>query len=326
MDESFKLSEADHDRYYRDIETDLLAPRRSVSHPRVVITGGQPGSGKSKLLEQSRKDFPDGNVVVINGDDLRAYHPRADEIFRLDERKFAERTDPDGREWTRKLFDRAIETRRNIVFESTMREAGPISKTMERLRKEGYHLTAKVVATHERTSTTGIFRRYEEQKAEKGYGRWSELSSHDAGYEGMPKTVAYIEAYGLVDRLEVYNRAGELLYENEYKGGKWERSPKAVEVIEAERQREPTQKERDNFQSDWRRIYDLMESRKAPAKEMEKARSVYEKLERELNKTRQSEKEKGLVTKKKSPEVLRGRLQKLKEDQKERDREDDLFR
>lgn len=187
MDESFKLSEADHDRYYRDIEADLLAPRRPVSHPRVVITGGQPGSGKSKLLEQSRKDFPDGNVVVINGDDLRAYHPKAEEIFNLDYKRFAERTDPDGREWTRKLFDRAIETWRNIVFESTMREAGPIAKTMERLRTEGYHLTAKVVATHERMSTTGIFRRYEEQKAEKGYGCWSELTSHDAGYEGGQK-------------------------------------------------------------------------------------------------------------------------------------------
>ena len=113
MDESFKLSEADHEKYYKDIEADLLAYSQSVPHPRVVITGGQPGSGKSKLLEQSKKDFPDGNVVVINGDDLREYHPRAEEIFKLDDKRFAERTDPDSREWTKRLFDQAIETRRN---------------------------------------------------------------------------------------------------------------------------------------------------------------------------------------------------------------------
>lgn len=325
MDESFKLSEADHEKYYRDIEADLLAKSRSVLHPRVVITGGQPGSGKSKLLEQSKKDFPGGNVVVINGDDLRAYHPRAEEILRLDDRRFAERTDPDSREWTKRLFDRAIETRRNIVFESTMREAGPISKTMERLREEGYHLTAKVVATHERMSTTGIFRRYEEQKAEKGYGRWSELSSHDAGYEGMPRTVEHIEKQGLVDRLEVYSRAGELLYENEYKGGKWERSPKAGEVIEAERQREPTERERANFQSDWRRIYDLMEDRKAPKRELEKAHSVYEKLERGLTKERQPDQVRVVEQRPKPSGGLRSRLEKLKETQKERGREDDFL-
>jgi predicted ABC-type ATPase len=131
MVESFKLSSADHERYFRDIETDLMRHTQPVSQPIVVITGGQPGSGKSKLLEQSKKDFSDGNVVVINGDDLRDYHPQAEEIFRLDDNKFAERTDPDCREWTKKLFERAIETKRNIVFESTMREAGPISKDHE---------------------------------------------------------------------------------------------------------------------------------------------------------------------------------------------------
>jgi hypothetical protein len=65
--------------------------------------------------------------------------------------------------------------------------------------------------------STGIFRRYEEQKAAKGYGRWSELSSHDAGYEGMPKTVEYIEKHGLVDRLEVFSRSGDLLYTNDFR-------------------------------------------------------------------------------------------------------------
>jgi len=318
MDESFKLSQADHEKYYRDIETDLLANRQPVLHPRVVITGGQPGSGKSKLLEQGKKDFPDGNVVVINGDDLRAYHPQEREIYLLDDKRFAERTDPDSREWTKRLFDRAIETKRNIVFESTMREPGPISQTMERLRAEGYHITAKVVATSERASTTGIFRRYEMQKAEKGFGRFSQLSSHDAGYTGMPKTVDYIEKHELVDRLEVYNRAGVLLYENNCKGGKWEKEPGAVRVIEAERHRQPTDKERQEFQSDWQKIYDLMEERKAPDKERELARSTYEKLERELNKAR-------APIAQKDPTGLRKKMQRLKETQKEPSREDDLL-
>lgn len=279
MAESFKLSAADHERYFSDIEADLLRHTQPVSQPVVVITGGQPGSGKSKLLEQSKKDFLDGNVVVINGDDLRDYHPKAEEIFRLDDNKFAERTDPDCREWTKKLFERAIDTKRNIVFESTMREAGPISKTMKRLRAGGYHLTAKVVATHERFSTTGIFRRYEEQRAAKGYGRWSELSSHDAGYEGMPKTVEYIEKHGLVDRLEVFSRSGVLLYDNDFVNGKWQKSPNALAVIKAEREREATSSEKANFQSDWKRIFGLLEYRNAPLRDFERARSVFARLE-----------------------------------------------
>lgn len=326
MDESFKLNEADHEKYYRDIETDLLAHSRPVSHPRVVITGGQPGSGKSRLLEQSKNDFPDGNVVVINGDDLRSYHPKAEEIFRLDDRRFAERTDPDSRLWTKRLFDQAIETRRNIIFESTMRDPGPISETMKRLKSEGYHLTAKVVATHERVSTTGVFRRYEEQKAAKGFGRFSDLSSHDAGYQGMPKTVRFIEEHGLVDKLEVYNRAGDLLYDNEFKGDRWDKAPGAVQVIEQERQREPSDNERAEFQSDWRRIYDLMEQRKAPFKDLELTRSTYEKLERELSKLTTNMPKKGAQKpKNKGSSVLRQKIERLKESQKEPRREDDFL-
>jgi hypothetical protein len=292
MDETWKLDDSQHRRTYGRIERESFGDSQPVDNPQVVITGGQPGSGKSKLLEQSRELFPDGNVVVINGDDLRNFHPQAKELLKQDDNKFAERTDPDCREWTKKLFERAIETKRNIVFESTMREAGPISKTMKRLRASGYHLTAKVVATHERFSTTGIFRRYEEQKAAKGYGRWSELSSHDAGYEGMPKTVEYIEKHGLVDRLEVFSRSGVLLYTNDFVNGKWQKPPNALAVIKAERERDATSSEKANFQSDWKRIFGLLEYRNAPLRDLERARSAFEKLDRALQKEPASSKSK----------------------------------
>lgn len=279
MAEHWKLDDNQHERVYRRIERERFGDSAPVKNPQVVITGGQPGSGKSKLLEQAKELFSDGNVVVINGDDLRNFHPHAREILKHDDRKFAERTDPDCREWTKKLFERAIETKRNIVFESTMREAGPISKTMKLLRESGYHLTARVVATHERYSTTGIFRRYEEQKAAKGYGRWSELSSHDAGYVGMPETVEYIEKQGLVDRLEVYSRSGDLLYANDYVNGKWQKSASALEAIMVERHRTPTESEMANFQSDWKRVFGLLEYRNAPLRDLERARSVFDRLE-----------------------------------------------
>ncbi len=137
MDETYKLKRALHEKIYEAIEKEVLGDSTAVDHPRVVITGGQPGSGKSSLLERSKADFADGNVVVINGDELRSFHPRVIEILRLDERRFAELTDPDVRAWTKKLFDRAIQLKRNIIFESTMREAAPILQTMTRLRKQG---------------------------------------------------------------------------------------------------------------------------------------------------------------------------------------------
>jgi hypothetical protein len=208
-----------------------------------------------------------------------------------------------------------------------MRDPVPISQTMKRLKSEGYHLTAKIVATHERVSTTGVFRRYEEQKAAKGFGRFSELSSHDAGYKGMPRTVQFVEDHGLVHRLEVYDRSGALLYENEFKGSRWNKEPGAVQVIEQERLRVPNDRERAEFQSDWQRIYDLMEVRKAPVKERELARSTYEKLERELSKLKPPMPQKDAHKPKSSgSSKLRTKIERLKESLKEPSREDDLLR
>ena len=328
MDKDFKLDAKEHERKYKEIESDLFQGTHSASHPHVVIMGGQPGSGKSKLLEASKKLFPDGNVVLINGDDLREYHPQSDEIFKLDDKRYAERTDADSRVWTKLVFDRAIEMKRNIIFESTRREAGPISETMERLREEGYNLTAKVVATHERMSTTGIYMRYETQISVKGYGRFTPQASHDAGYQGMPVTVSHIEKEKLVDCLEVYDRAGELLSRNELKDGNWQKEPEAVQVIEAERDREPTEKEIQALRSDWQRIYDLMDERKAPAKDRELAKDAYQKIERDLAKDREAEKPQDLL----KPKLNVGDLFNLKKPykeqtkHKERDRDDDRER
>lgn len=280
MDQDYKLDEETHERTYRIIEKNLFQNTHSAAHPRVMIMGGQPGSGKSKLLEASHELFPDGNVVVINGDELRAYHPKSNEIFKLDDKRYAERTDADTRVWTKRAFDRAIETKRNIIFESTLREANPIADTMKRLRQEGYHLTAKVVATHRRISKTGVHLRYETQKFDKGYGRFTPQASHDAGYDGMPQTVDYIEQNKLVDRLEVYNRDGDLLWDNELKGAEWEKEPGARKVIEAERGRVPTEKELRGLRSDWDKIEELMQIRKAPLHETKEAKAIRQDLER----------------------------------------------
>jgi len=157
---------------------------------------------------------------------------------------------------------------------------------MKRLRDEGYHLTVKVVATHERMSTTGIYMRYEKQKVDKGYGRFTPQASHDAGYDGMPKTVDHIDRNKLVDCLEVYNRGGELLLRTELQGGEWDQDEMAAQVIEVERLRKPTEREVAELHSDWQKIFHRMEERKALLKELEQVRSVHQKILRQLRKGR----------------------------------------
>lgn len=61
--------------------------------------------------------------------------------------------------------------------------------------------------------------------------------------------------------------------------GKWQKSAVALAVIMAERERTPTESEKANFQSDWQRIFGLLEYRHAPLSDLERARSVFDRLD-----------------------------------------------
>jgi Zeta toxin len=275
MDENrFQLKPRKHATIYEKIERHHFKDTEPTDRPQAIILGGQPGAGKSGLLEASKQGFANRNVVTINGDELRYYHPQYRDIQKADERRFADLTDPHARPWTKQLFDRAIETRRNVVFEGTMREAGPITETMRRLKAAGYYVVARVIAANERDSMTGIHRRYEEQKAAKGFGRWSNVQAHNDAYKGMPATVEYIERHKLADRVQVYGRRGNVLYDNELQGNEWKRQPAAKTAIEAERERPPTPEERRQQEAEWATIIAMMAARRADEREIERVREV----------------------------------------------------
>lgn len=213
----FKLDEQEHERIYQllqyyEIEYDTTPVRQPIA----VILGGQPGSGKSGLMECSAKEFPDRNVVILNGDDYRSAHPESDTIIQLYEKDYAKLTDLEVREWTRRLFEYAISTRRNIIFEGTMRNDGPICQTIQHLLEVGYQVKIRVMAIPEKKSSRGIQERYHLQKKFKGHGRITPQPSHDAAYNGMLQTLQRIEDEVLFHSLQVYNDQYEVIYENKY--------------------------------------------------------------------------------------------------------------
>lgn len=271
QEKRFRLSPEKSASIYEKIERHYFKNTDPSNNPEAIVLGGQPGSGKSALLEKSKTEFDGANVVTINGDELRYFHPQYREIQKFDERRFAEHTDPQTRPWTKQLFDRTIETRRNVVFEGTMREAGPITATMRELREHGYKVTARVIAVNERESIAGVFRRYEEQKAAKGFGRWTNLNAHDEAYKGMPETISYIEKHKLADRVEVYSRTGQLLYSNQIQENEWEHPPGVRSAIETERSKALEQIDRQSLQEQWKDIVGMMSARNASDLEIQNA-------------------------------------------------------
>ncbi len=144
-----------------------------------------------------------------------------------------------------------------------MRDTKQITETMKKLKAYGYKIIVRIMAPSEHDSVIGIFLRYEQEKARTGSGRWSDLQVHNRAYVGVPITVDRIEKGQLADRIQIYNRKREILYDNSLIDGKWKLPLLGKKTIFAERNRCPTTEEVHQHQDDWMKIVRMMLDRGA---------------------------------------------------------------
>ena len=232
--DEYKLSDETHEKVLNKIRAAIFRGKIPVEHPQVYILGGQPGAGKSVLTESVMKNLDDDNIVSINGDEFRLWHPKAQEIFKTHEKMFAEYTDADFRTWTSAIFDEAIQNRYNMVFEGTMRTNRICDTIKQKLLPAGYQINILVVAVPEIKSRISIYSRYQEQLEKYPIARFTSRSSHDEAYDGMLDTLRQIEEEHLYDTIKVLNRKGEILFKTGDKD--------VVSAIKKERQK-PLSKE-----------------------------------------------------------------------------------
>lgn len=212
----YKLSNEEHEQRYNTIEKRVFDKKSNYNFPIAIVVGGQPGSGKSILIEQVIIELDKNEVVVINGDEYRKYHSKSKEILKNDEMDYAFYTDADVRDWTKRLFDKAINEKYNLVFEGTMR-TDTICETLKRLKEQGFEVRVKAMSVNGLESYLSTLRRYEEQKNSDGHGRITPAKSHRDAYEGMLDTLEKIEKQGYFDTLEIFTRKKEVVYYNNNK-------------------------------------------------------------------------------------------------------------
>jgi UDP-N-acetylglucosamine kinase len=234
------LPEQESARIFRDlIVPELLGGAEPRRDPVVVLLGGQPGSGKSRLKAAVLRALePRGGGVEIDGDNLRGYHPGYDDLLIADDRLAAYYTDLDAGRWLDRSMDVAAQRRVNVVIEGTMRRSEFVRAIAGRFRGLGYRSEAAIVATPAAMSRLGILQRYQRQRQALGYGRYTTIDVHDAGYRGLLDTADAMDRNQLIDAVAVYRRGGQLLYANRIdRPSGWAAPPGTRSAIETERSR-----------------------------------------------------------------------------------------
>lgn len=74
MEYNIELSSKFSERVFEKIRKKYLFEKEPSTNPIGIILGGQPGSGKSFLVNEIKKEFQK-DFIFISTDDLRLYHP-----------------------------------------------------------------------------------------------------------------------------------------------------------------------------------------------------------------------------------------------------------
>ncbi len=203
----YKLTDEEHENYYEIIKRIYTSGKIPVKNPIAVIIGGQTGAGKSGLIGYSTKMFTDGNVIIINSDEIKPFHPQSEEIARLYPKLYTKITDQESNTWTSRLFEELRREGYNIIFEGTMKNNRIADESITELQALGYTVVVRGLAVCDLESRMSILERYEGQVTKKGWGRLVVTDHHNQTYLGMPNTIDYIEKTGKYDILEIFARS-----------------------------------------------------------------------------------------------------------------------
>ncbi|MDO4997340.1 MAG: zeta toxin family protein [Neisseria sp.] len=207
-------------RIFQAIWQDLTDERQIVSSstPKGFVLGGQPGAGKSNLTRLINTDL-NGNLLVINGDEFRRYHPDFEEIQEKYGKDAPKYTAEFAGKMTGLIIEKALKEHYNISVEGTFRTAETPLKTLDDMRRHGYETSVYIQTTPSEISWQSTLDRYEQMKAAGEAPRYTDKAHHDLVVENLPKNADIVFSSGKADRFVVYSRES-LLFDSQTHQGK----------------------------------------------------------------------------------------------------------
>lgn len=179
--------------------------------PRAVLLGGQSGSGKTMLHRLYRDEF-DQNIVIVNGDDYRGYHPRFDQISA----QYGIDAPAHTAAWAGRMVEAVIDALSvmgyNLVIEGTLRTSDVPLKTAALLRGRGYGVSLALMAVKPEISLVSCQLRYEQMRIAGTEPRAVDPAHHLVIVEGIVDNLETLEDSGMFDNVSLYSRSERCLF------------------------------------------------------------------------------------------------------------------
>jgi hypothetical protein len=245
------------DDQIRQIGAEYFSERKEKSHARkepvIVFVGAQPGAGKSVTAEVIRRELiARGGYIHVDADRMRVRIPTGKA------KPSSEETQTDAGKLANAVRALAIDGRRNIIEEGTLRSPGVMGTVASMAHSQGYRVELVALAAHKEESLLGVYERFEKQHLNPALNpRFVSENYHDDAFNGFTKNVA--KDADKFDRVRVVNREGQMLFDSAAPENGY---PSANEALQ--QGRELTPKRRSTIMASWEEVKKLAEVRNAP--------------------------------------------------------------
>ena len=187
---------------------DLLSDLTPQEKPLAFILGGQPASGKSKLAKEFIGKFSNDNILFVNGDIYREFHPNRQELIN-NPLSYSKETQIFSNVFTENLIREAIENKYNIMVEGTMRNPQVPYNTAKMFKENGYEVEILAISAPSVFTELGLYNRYQEEINFQGWGRLAEIESHNSAVSGILSSLNLLYNEKAADKIHLYSYQAE---------------------------------------------------------------------------------------------------------------------
>ncbi len=178
----------------------------SVSFPKSFVLGGQPGAGKSQLLQKASL-ICRSNLIIISGDDFRKFHPDYERLQKEHGKDSPSFTSEFSAKMTEAVLRKAISEHYNIAIEGTFRTSEVPIKTLTLLKTNGYKTKVMIQTCCKELSWKSCQERYERMmELDPKEARWTNKDHHDMVCQNLADNILKVYESGLVDEMEIFSR------------------------------------------------------------------------------------------------------------------------
>lgn len=209
------LSSEEHARIFRDVVLREAEFESKASHerPRAIILGGQPGAGKGSLVRAARDEL-NKDVVVIDPDAMREFHPAVDAFRHESPYTWSGKTHADAGKWADELLQATASSKKNLIFDTTLSNGEWASNELIKgLQEKGYSVEVRAIVTSKLESELGVDARFSKSLDIAGYGRHVPAGARDAIYQKLPTSLDIIHERTDVP-IRLFSREGVELYDS----------------------------------------------------------------------------------------------------------------